>query len=518
MLLEGMHRTLERLQKAGQDGERVVVYGDYDADGITATALLMEALRAFGLDVFHYIPDRFEEGYGLNREALDEIASSGASLVVTVDCGVRAIPEARHAAELGLDLIVTDHHQPGPRLPSAFALINPKQPGDRYPFKQLAGVGLAYKLAQALSQAEGKKPPENLLDLVAIGTVADLAPLTGENRTLVRRGLERLNATERAGLRSLVHKSGYSFGDLDATSIGFGIGPRLNAAGRLSTAEKALQLLQAQGTAQADEIAGELDRLNTERRRVTRVVLEKARAMVVEALELPTILFAVDESFDEGVVGLAASRLTDEFYRPSVVATRGAEVTRASARSIPEFHITEALEACSDLLVRYGGHRAAAGFSVLNQDLPRLQERLNEIGLEQLAPLDLRPEVNLDACVSLSEMSWDVLGFLEQIEPCGQKNPRPIFAAENVRVLEKRCVGADRKHLKLTLSDGGKAFDAIAFRMGFLEAELGGEVDVAFRLERNNYMGVTSLQLNVEDIRPSGSFSDSTATTQRVEP
>lgn len=515
MLMQGMQRAVERVHEAMSRGEHVVVYGDYDADGITATALLVEALRALDLIVSSYIPNRFEEGYGLNNEALEEIAARGATLVVTVDCGVRADPEARHAVELGLDLIVTDHHQPGPSLPPAFAVINPKQPGDRYPEKQLAGVGLAYKLAQALAQEGADFSPESLLDLVAIGTVADLAPLTGENRFLVQRGLERLNTTERMGLKSLIQKTGYTLGELNTTSIGFGIGPRLNAAGRLTTAEKALQLLQAQDAAQSDRLAEDLERLNAERRRIMQVVLEKARAAITGDVDPPAILFAADASFDEGVVGLAASRLTDEFYKPAIVATRGAEVTRASARSIPEFHITEALDKCSDLLVRYGGHRAAAGFSALNENIPRLRDRLNELAAEQLASLDLRPEVKLDARVTLSEMDWDVLAFMEQLEPCGHQNPRPVFAAENARVLEKRRVGSDKNHLKLTLSDGGKAFDAIAFRMGQLESELGREVDVAFRLERNDYMGVTSLQLNVEDVRPSGSFQDPQATVHR---
>lgn len=507
-LMQDMQRAVDRIREARRLAEHVVVYGDYDADGITATALLVEAFHQFGLNVSHYIPNRFDEGYGLNIDALNEIVERGTSLVVTVDCGVRAHPEALHAANVGLDLIVTDHHHPGSELPPALAVINPRRPGDAYPFKHLAGVGLAYKLAQALSQQGAAFETRPFLDLVAIGTVADLAPLIGENRNLVRRGLDQLNATKRVGLRSLVSKTGYTFGDLDTTSIGFGIGPRLNAAGRLTTAEKALQLLQATDASLAELAADELDRINLERRRITSDVLEKARRLVMTQDDEPGILFAVDESFEEGVVGLAASRLTDEFYRPAVVARRGVSETRASARSIPEFHITKALEACSDLLIRYGGHRAAAGFSVRNQDVSRLKDRLNRLVVERLSSLDLRPEVTIDACVTLEKMDWELLDFIQQLEPCGQMNPRPIFAAERVRLLAKRCVGAQGKHLKLTLADGGKAFDAIAFRLGHLEPTLPEEVDVAFRLERNDYMGVSSLQLNVEDVRPAGSFED----------
>jgi single-stranded-DNA-specific exonuclease len=514
-LMRDMQRAVDRIRKAKRRGEHIVVYGDYDADGITATALLVEAFQRFGLDVSHYIPNRFDEGYGLNVDALDEIAARGASLVVTVDCGVRAHPEAEHAAEIGLDLIVTDHHHPGAELPPALAVINPRQDDDAYPFKHLAGVGLAYKLVQALSLEREEFETDPYLDLVAIGTVADLAPLIGENRTLVQRGLDRLNATDRVGLRSLVLKTGYAFGSLDATSIGFGIGPRLNAAGRLTTAEKALQLLQATEAPQADRAADELDRINMKRRRITTDVVEKARQLVVGQVEGPGVLFAVDGSFEEGVVGLAASRLTDEFYRPAIVARRGDKETRASARSIPEFHITQALEACSDLLIRYGGHRSAAGFSVRNQNVIRLKERLNRLASEQLASMDLRPEIAIDACVTLTEMDWDLLDFIRQLEPCGQMNPKPIFAVERVRLLEKRCVGAEGKHLKLTLSDGGKAFDAIAFRMGHLEPELPGEVDAAFQLERNDYMGVSSLQLKIEDVRPAGSFEDPSLTSKQ---
>ncbi len=512
-LMAGMDQAVERLSSAIENREPVVIYGDYDADGITATSLLYEVIKKSGGSVGYYIPNRFEEGYGLNSEALAEIKKKGAQLVVTVDCGIRAVEEVELARSIGLDVIVTDHHQPGQDLPNAVAIINPKQQHDRYPFADLAGVGVAYKFAQAFLQTLGEGEPVDSLDLLAIGTVADLSPLIGENRDLVRRGLERLNQTERVGLRALADVSGYKIGNISANSIGFGLAPRLNAVGRLEIADPAFRLLTTTDENEVRGIARHLDDVNRERRRLTQRVLEKARSLSIGEGSIPFLIAAVDPSFNEGIVGLVASRLVDEFYRPSIVATYGEHSTRASARSIPEFHITKALENCDDLLERYGGHAVAAGFSLRNENLDAFLDRLGKIAEGELSDLDLSPILDVDAKVQLSDLDWALIDFTERMEPCGYGNRPPIFATEDVSIVNKRPVGSDRRHLKLTVRDEQRMFEAIAFRQGHLYETLPQRVDLAFHFERNDYRGVSSLQLNILDIREAGSFRDPKLTT-----
>ncbi len=508
-LMSGMDQAVERLQAAVASGENIVIYGDYDADGVTATALLVDVLRRIGASVGHYIPNRFNEGYGLNHDALTKIRERGGELVITVDCGVRAVDEIEHAVSLGLDVIVTDHHQPGTRLPPALAVINPSQRGDSYPFKELAGVGVAYKLAQALLRRLGQPEPIESLDLVAIGTVADIVPLYGENRQLVRMGLEQLNRTQRLGLRAIIETIGHEFGHLNTTTIGFGIGPRLNAAGRLDSAERAFNLLMAIEEMEAKHLANQLEEINRERQHITREMVERARIQVVGKDPPPLLIIAIDPGFNQGVIGLAASRLVEEFYRPSIVAAYGEKVIRGSARSIPEFHITEALDECEELLERYGGHSAAAGFSVRNERFDEFKQRINQVATEKLAEIELRPTLTVDAVVRFSDLDWSLHEFIERMEPCGYGNPFPVLAVQDVEVVSKRTVGAEGRHLKLTMRDEQKkVFDAIAFRQGHFYTDLPQRVDLAFRLERNDYRGVSSLQLNVLNIRPAGSLDD----------
>ncbi|TET80558.1 MAG: single-stranded-DNA-specific exonuclease RecJ [Anaerolineales bacterium] len=513
-LMSGMDQAVERLLTAARSRENIVIYGDYDADGVTATALLVEVLRRIGASVEHYIPNRFDEGYGLNHDALTKIRERGGELVITVDCGVRAVDEIEHAVSLGLEVIVTDHHQPGLHLPPAFAVINPSQKGDSYPFKGLAGVGVAYKLAQALLERLGEREPIESLDLVAIGTVADIVPLNGENRQLVRVGLEQLNHTQRPGLRAIIETVGHEFGHLNTTTIGFGIGPRLNAAGRIDSAERAFNLLMAIEEMEAKRLANQLEEINRQRQRITREMVEEARMHGVGKGPPPILIIAIDPDFNQGVIGLTASRLADEFYRPSIVASYGDQVTIGSARSIPEFHITEALDECDDLLERYGGHSAAAGFSVRNEKLDEFIQRINKVAAKKLSGIELRPTLTVDTTVRFLDLDWSLLEFIERMEPCGYGNPLPVFAVQDVEVVSKRSVGAEGRHLKLTMRDERKVFDAIAFRQGHLYKNLPQRVDLAFRLERNDYMGISSLQLNVLDVRPAGSLDDLNLTIQ----
>jgi len=503
--LMGMQTTVDRLCFAIDRGEAVAVYGDYDVDGVTATALLAEFLQSLDATVHPYIPNRFDEGYGLNREALDSLKADGVSLVVTVDCGIRSPDEAMYAREIGLDLIITDHHHPlEGSVPPALAVICPKQASDNYPDKYLAGVGVAYKIAQALAtRRQGPVGIQELLDLVALGTVADLAPLIGENRMLVRSGLQEIRKNRRQGLYSLANVADLAIARTSASQIGFILGPRLNAAGRLDSAHAALKLLTTNDPQEAGPLAQLLDTQNRQRQNLTRETQELAEALATAEDADPILLFAVDESFNPGVVGLAASRLAETYYRPAIVASKGVDQTRGSCRSIPEFHITDALDQCADLLVRHGGHAAAAGFTVRNDNLPELRSRLKALAAAQLGSQDLRPSLRADVEIKLSELNFDLFRLLADLEPTGYGNPEAVFVSRGAPVRSSRAVGAEGRHLKLAFEDErGVTVDAIGFRLGQELKDLSARVDIAYTLEINEYRGRTTLQLNLKDVRP----------------
>src|SRR5215211_6890499 len=507
--LTGMQATVDRICYALQHNEPIAIYGDYDVDGVTATALLVQALSALGANVRGYIPNRFDEGYGLNKEALDALKADGVKLVITVDCGIRSPDEALHAQSIGLDLIISDHHHPdGTNLPPAFAVINPKQHGDIYPDKDLAGVGIAYKVAEALltvQQPINGFHANDLLDLVALGTVADLAPLVGENRVLVRRGLRQIRETKRQGLFSLAGVADLKIDKCTAVNIGFVLGPRLNASGRLESALASFELLTTTDFMRAGQLALQLDGQNRQRQGITKSIQEQAEQIAMADDPEAFLLFAAHESFNPGVVGLAASRLTELYYRPAIVAARGVEETRGSCRSIPEFHITDALDLCKDLLVRHGGHAAAAGFTVKNENLPELVSRLKEIAKDQLGSRDLRQTLSADLEVPLSQLSFEVLEHLKFLEPTGYGNPEAVFVSRNVKVKIARTVGAEGRHLKLTVEDErGATVDSIGFRMGQRKADLPPRVDVLYHFEANEFNGRKTLQLNLKDVKPAG--------------
>ncbi|HSG25770.1 MAG TPA: single-stranded-DNA-specific exonuclease RecJ [Anaerolineales bacterium] len=503
MELMGTRKAVERIGQALHNHERIAIYGDYDADGVTATALMLQTMRALKADVRAYIPNRFTEGYGLNTNALDKLKKDGVDLVITVDCGIRAVEDAEHAYEIGLELIVTDHHTTGTHLPRTAALINPKQPDDPYPEKVLAGVGVAYKLAKALIEAfqPEELTADDLLDLVAIGTVADLVPLVGENRMLVRKGLEYLKTPQRQGLASLMGVSGITAAKISASDIGFRIGPRINAAGRIGDAQDALRLLTTQDIFEAGQYAQVLDNRNRERQRITQEIQDLAESISGAHDPNSMLLFAHHPEFNPGVVGLAASRLVDQYYRPAVVGFRNEEFTRASCRSIPEFHITHALEKCSDLLTQFGGHAAAAGFTVPNKNLAELTIRLQELASEELTDQDLQPSLKADAEVELVELRPVLIKELNWLQPTGQQNPDPVFISRKVSVRGARAVGKDSSHLKLILSDGKITFDAIAFRFGHLVSEIPGMIDIMYAFELNDFNGRQTLQLNIKDLK-----------------
>jgi single-stranded-DNA-specific exonuclease len=499
--LLNMDIAVERIFKAIDWQEPIVVYGDYDVDGVTATALMVECLQGLDANVRAYIPNRFDEGYGLNLEALRSLWEEGARLVITVDCGVRSPKEIEFAKELGMDMIISDHHEPGKDLPKAFAVINPKQVGDAYPFRDLAGVGVAFKIAQALLS---KRPAadlhlDDLLDLVAVGTVADIVPLTHENRSLVKAGLDILAMGKRPGLWSLAQVAGVNIERVSAENIGFLIGPRLNAAGRLDTAELAYKLLVSRDILEAGFLAQQLDDLNKERQDQTRAIQEESEKRALTTGN-EFLIFAADETFNEGVVGLAASRLAESYFRPAVVAHTGEEETRASCRSIPAFHITRALDQCAELLVRHGGHSMAAGFTVRNQNLEELVIKLRMIAEEQLSGQMLRPELHADMELPLQNPK-EIFDAMALIEPTGEKNPGVKFVSRGLWVKKFSAVGKDKNHLKLQVSDGHTVFDAIAFRMGHWAENMPSRIDLLYSYDINHFNGRTTVQLMVRDIK-----------------
>lgn len=504
-LMKDMLPAVHRLMEAFDHGEKIVVYGDYDVDGVTATALLVQVLKEYGADVEGYIPNRFEEGYGLNVEALETIRAAGVNLVITVDCGIRSPDEVDFARSIGLDIIITDHHEPKKDLPKAVAVICPKQADDEYPEKDLAGVGLAYKIAEALNKTTPfpNARLDEWLDLVAVGTVADVVPLKGENRTLVKAGIRQLRLGRRPGFISLAGVAGLTYQMITARDIGFALGPRLNAAGRLESALAAFDLLMAKEISESGLLAQKLDDQNKYRQDMTRQMQETAEELA-HISDHDLLIFASSPEFNMGVVGLVAARLTEAYYLPSIVAAYGEDYTRASCRSIPEFHITRALDECADLFERHGGHAMAAGFTIKNSRLPELQERLKNIVDRELKGKSLQPVIYADMEIGLDGLRPEILKFIDAMEPTGYQNKEIMFVSRQLNVLRYRQVGSDQRHLRLTVSDGKITYDGIAFRLGYWAGQLPPKVDLLFAFEKNSFQGRETLQLNIRDIKPSG--------------
>jgi len=482
-LLPDMDKAVARIMRAVSGREITAVFGDFDADGVTSAALLVQGIERLGGKVIPYIPHRVEEGHGLNSKALQGLRQRGVRLVVTVDCGITANAEAREALQLGLDLVITDHHEVVGEIPQAVAVVNPKRPDSSYPVnpkrpdssypcRELAGVGVAYKLLQALFMATGRADEsENFLDLVALGTVADMVPLLEESRYLVRRGIEVLNLTCSEGIRAMVNCAGRQIGELDAASISYAWAPRLNAAGRLDHADVSYRLLTTSSVREAQELAGLLDQRNAERQQLTSqfMALAEEKLLPVDP-DLPLLLVA-DNGFHAGVNGVVAGKLTDKYYRPAIVVEITDGDAMGSARSIPEFNIVAALEECRDLLTRFGGHARAAGFGVSKENIEPLRKRLLEIAGRKLAGIDLQPTITIDAEVSLAQLSGSTFDLICQMEPFGQDNPQPIFLSRGVRVLDSRRVGADGTHVKFKLGDRGSVWDAIGFGLNHLNED-----------------------------------------------
>lgn len=515
--LTDMQRAVPRVLRAIEKQETICVYGDFDADGITATALLVSALQKAGAQVGGYIPDRVDEGYGLNVEAIERI-SRQAGLLITVDCGIRSIEEVAVARKLGLDVIITDHHSVGRDLPPALAVVNPRRSDDPTTFDSLAGVGVAYRLAQGVLRAVSQKAGSSLsteqaevleadlLDLVALGTIADMMPLVGENRSLVRRGLAQLSQGQRVGLFALMEVAGLQPSAVDSTSVSFRLAPRINAAGRLSNAQLAYDLLRSDEYSRAYDLASQLEAMNRERQQLT-VDAQNLAEQQLGTMDdgPPPILITASTEFRSGIVGLVAGRLADQYYRPAVVVEQGPETSRGSARSIDEFDITAALDQIGHLLVRHGGHSRAAGFTVTNERYPEFVEALTDLATQALASTpDLRPRMRVDAEVPWDDLTWAFQAQLARLEPLGQANDPPLFLVRGCRLRHVRAVGAG-KHLKLVVDGypGSAVLDGIGFGLGekatFLSAD--ERVDLLCHLEINEWQGRRTLQLNVQDLR-----------------
>jgi single-stranded-DNA-specific exonuclease len=503
MLLRGMKEAVERIQLALVRGEKIRIYGDYDADGVCSTSLMVHLMRRLQADFDYYIPHRIHEGYGLHKSALDAALKKGISLIVTVDNGISAVEQIKYASELGIDVIVTDHHEPPDVLPEAAAVINPKQRGCAYPFKQLAGAGVALKLAESLLGTI----PQELLELAAIGTIADLMPLVGENRSIVKQGLKYMQDSCLIGVRALLAVSGIDGKEITASHIGFSLAPRINASGRLDQADEAVKLLTTTNEQEAEHAASDLDLLNKERARIVEDITKQALTQMEEYKEHKVIVLAA-ENWNVGVVGIVASKIVEKFYRPTLVLNIDAEsgLAKGSARSIEGFDMYQALKSCDDLLEHYGGHQAAAGMTLQADRIDEFRQRLNQLADQLLTAEHFVPMISADLTCSLDEVDLEQIELITALAPFGMGNPSPKFIFNGLQVKELRTIGKDQKHLKLSVShnrNNGAALDAVAFHLGVLADEIAStsQVDVLGELSINEWNGMRKPQIFIQDIR-----------------
>ncbi len=509
-LLRGMDTAVERVYRSLRDEELIGIYGDFDVDGLTAVALLTEVLESPSLQghVTSYLPHRVKEGYGLNPEAIRKLAEMGVRLLITADCGIGADDEVRLATELGMDVIVTDHHLVSDGVPPALAVLNPRQEECCYPYQDLAGVGVAYKLAEALlariwdlDEARSRLEPQ--LDLVALGTVADLAPLVGENRLLVKMGLPQISRGRRIGLRALMATAGYAGRSVDVDTIAYGLAPRLNAAGRMGDARLSLELLTCRSEPEAAGMAEQLEAANRERQAATSAAINGARAQLTGLAELPPAIVLAGD-YPAGVVGLVAGRLSEEFQRPTFVIELGEEESRGSGRGVPGFDVVQALSEASELLTRFGGHSQAGGFALSTQLIDALRSRLEASAREQLGGDPPRRELYLEAGLRLGSVGPALYQELALLEPFGSGNPRPLFYSQGAQVRDARVVG--NNHLKLWLADETGTSSAIGFGMGTEKydfARRGSLVDCAYTVTRNERNGTVGYEIVLKELRPS---------------
>lgn len=506
-LLKDMEQAVARIIKAIESNEKVCIYGDYDADGVTSTSVLLLFLEKTSANCIYYLPNRLEEGYGLNKDAVDKISDLGVSLVITVDCGITNIEEVDYLNKKGIDVVVTDHHQCGELLPNCIAVINPNREDCSYPFKKLAGVGVAFKLVQGLSKKLGISIDyEQILPIVAVGTVADVMPLVGENRVIVKNGLKIVNNRQRLniGLEALLEVSGLKNKEISSYHIGFVLGPRLNAAGRLGVASTGVEMFVSKDYEKAFTLAKELDEENKKRQEIEDEILKEAEELIKQQIDLEKdkVIVLASDKWHSGIIGICASKLTDKYFKPTILFAIEGDFARGSARSIPTLDIYDSLTKCGELFEKFGGHKQAAGISIKTKNIEAFRKKINDIVIDSLDEEDFIPKISIDCEIGSEDINLETIMELKKLEPFGIENPSPQFIYKDALIGSIRSVGKDNKHLKLVLEKDNNKVDAIAFNFGKYEniLEVGDSINVVTTLEINEYMGMVNPQFKIRDI------------------
>ena len=504
--LTGMKAGIDRLLKALFENEKVLVYGDYDVDGITSTTLLYMVFNKLGAQVDFYLPNRLTEGYGLSVDSINQARDKGTTLIVTVDTGVTAVKEVEYARSQGIDVIITDHHEPGESLPNSVAIINPKQPDCNYE-SELSGVGVAFKFAQGLYKTlnQDEKELEEHLDLVALGTTADIVPLVGENRIFTRFGIKQIARTTKPGLKSLAFVSGLMGKDISTGQVVFILAPRINALGRLGDASEAVRLLATKDERVASEIAKKLDDENKRRKQIDEKTLHEALAQMEEVVDVETdnAIVLAGEGWHQGVIGIVASRLVEKYHLPTVMISLSDGEGKGSARSIPGFHLCEALKECEHLLIRYGGHKYAAGLSIKSEHIKEFRKKFVEVSNRKLTDEDIIPKLNIDLEIELTDIDDSFMDAIESFSPFGPHNMRPIFMTRNCEVVGQPYV-VGRNHLKMKIRKGDAMFDVIGFGFGDMAKSISSKgclIDIVYVIEYNTYNDITRKQIRLKDIK-----------------
>ncbi len=510
-LLQDMEKAASRIRQAQEKKEKITIYGDYDVDGITSIAILYKHLREMGIEVDYYVPDRMQEGYGINRDALDKIREGGTSLIITVDTGITAVEESEYAKEIGLDVIVTDHHECKEQIPAVYASVDPKRKDCAYPFKSLAGVGVVFKLIQALDDKESlPELMEKYSDLMCLGTVADISPLVDENRVIVTEGLKRFRATKNVGLKALIDVS--TNGKAITTStIGYTIAPRINASGRLGCASRSVELFLTDDENRAKELAESLCEENTLRQQTEQKMFREAMEYLETHPEVKddNVIVIPHENWHHGIVGIVSSKITEKFYKPSILFAIDGDEAKGSGRSVTGFNLFGALESSSDLLEKFGGHELAAGLTIKAENIEEFRKKINDCSKDQFSETMLTPTILLDAAIKVPYITMETVNDINRLQPFGVDNPTPLFAVRNIKI-HKISVMSEGKHLRMTLLKDGKYLDSVGFGMGeyYQHLQEGDFIDVAFSLDINDYKGFQNVQLILKDIKKNGEDAD----------
>ena len=503
-LMPDMEIAVERIIKAIEKNEKILIYGDYDVDGITSVTVLKSFLEERGITISEYIPNRLKEGYGLNKKAIEEIAKQGIQLMITVDCGISAVEEVEYANKLGIETIITDHHEPGNELPKALAVVDAKRKDNTYPFRNLAGVGVVFKLIQAIGTRLklDEKKYLKYLDIVCIGTISDIVPLVDENRVIVKLGLKLVKQTKNLGLREIIKSSGYN--QIDSNTISFGVAPRINACGRMGHQEEALKLFLETEEKEVNQLTQKLNEYNKIRQETEKNIYNEAvEEIEKEKLYNKNTIVIMKKNWHHGVIGIVASKITELYFKPSILLCEEEENAKGSGRSIPGFDLYEALTNCKEHIDRFGGHSMAIGINIKKDDFEKFRNKIENIA-EEKNIREIVPILKVDAQIYLDDINKEMVGSLKELEPYGEANKMPIFVFRNLKIYSIRAL-SEGKHLKLTLKDNKNIVNAIGFNLGELanEYRIGDKVDVAGNLEINTFNGVENIQINIKDIMKS---------------